>query len=250
MIFKTEGVVLKKNKISDSDVILTIFTRKSGKLKAVAKGARRPKGKLSSASHPFVFGEFVIYKGSNLDRISSAEVYESFYKIREDLQKLSYASYFLELCDSVVVEGVTNNRLLRTLLRSLYLITYKDINLDILKLAFEIKMLLYTGLAPEITKCVNCSNPLELSNFSVEHGGILCRNCSEELNNPGFMINNKILNIMNYLLKKDVEITSKLKMNENYIITIDKILEEYISYHLDKKKYKSLDFLKEIKNID
>lgn len=249
MLFKTEAVVLRKNKISESDVILTLFTRKSGKVRAVAKGGRKPKTKLSPASHPFVFGEFIINKGANLDKISSIDIKETFYKIREDLMKLAYASYIVELCDIVIVEGVTNNRLFDTLIKTLSIITYKQEGYDLAKLGFQLKLLDYSGFRPEVTRCVNCGNQnFQKLRFNIEHGGIICDVCLNDYK-ESIIINYTMMKLIDYILKTDIITVSKLKLNQNLIKSLNKLIDKYIEVHLDKKTFKSLEFLKTLNKI-
>jgi len=244
MLFKTEAVVLRKNKITDADVILTLFTRKYGKIRAVAKGGRKPKTRLSPSSHIFVYGDFIINKGKNLDKVSSVDIKESFYNIREDLTKLAYASYFAELCDAVIVEGVTNNRLFDTLIKGLYLITYRDQGYDLIKIAFQLQLLDFSGFRPEIKKCVNCGGvKFNKINFNIHQGGIICDNCYSRYDDS-MLVNSMIIKVMNYILKTDITTVSKLKLNPSIIKRLERIIDKYIEIHLERKNFKSLEFLR------
>ncbi|MGE5677985.1 MAG: DNA repair protein RecO, partial [Pseudomonadota bacterium] len=84
-ISKTEGIVLRHTNLGEADRILTILTRNNGKVKAIAKGCRKPKSSLLSSSEVFVFSELVMYKGSNFYHISQAMPRQTFYNIRKDL---------------------------------------------------------------------------------------------------------------------------------------------------------------------
>ena len=77
-ISKTEGIVLRYTNLGEADKILTILTRNNGKIKAIAKGCRKPKSSLLSSSEVFVFSEFVLYKGTNFYHISQAVTRETF----------------------------------------------------------------------------------------------------------------------------------------------------------------------------
>ncbi len=250
MIYKTDAVVLRKNKISEADVILTLFSRKLGKIRAVSKGGRKPKSKLSPASHIFVFGEFIVVRGRNLDRISSVDIHESFYKIREDLRKLAYASYFAELCDTVILEGVTNNRLFDTFLKTLSLVTETVEDFELIKLGFQLKLLDYCGLRPELNKCVSCGGlQFKSIRFSTHQGGLICDNCSGIHRFDSVTINGTMLKVMRYILKTDIITISKIKINPAIIVKLNNILDNYIRFHLERKNFKSLEFLNTIKKI-
>ncbi|WP_432409291.1 DNA repair protein RecO [Wukongibacter sp. M2B1] len=250
MIYKTDAVVLRKNKISESDVILTLFSRKLGKIRAVSKGGRRPKSKLSPASHIFVFGEFVLSRGKELDKISSADIHESFYKIREDLSKLAYASYFSELCESVIVEGVTNNRLFDTFLRTLSVTTEDCQDFELIKLGFQLKLLDYSGFRPELNKCVGCgSGSFEKIRFNISQGGLICDNCTARYGANTFLLNETMLKVMKYILQTDIVTISKIKLNTKITNRLNYIIDSYIKFHLERKRFKSLEFLNSLKEI-
>ncbi len=251
MLFKTEAVVLRRNKISEADVILTLFTRKYGKIRAVAKGGRKPKTKLSPASHLFVYGDFIINKGRNLDKISSVDINEAFYKIREDLTKLAYGSYILELCESVIVEGVTNNRLFIDLVNMLHVITNVDNGYNLIKIAFQLHVLKYSGFMPQIRECANCGagpNNFTKLRFNIEQGGLICDKCSLKFSG-GILIDITTLKAINYIANNDIRKILKLKLDAPIINRLEKILDKYIQTHLDKKSFKSLAFLNTLEKI-
>ncbi len=120
-VSKTEGIVLKYTNLGEADKILTILTRNKGKIKAIAKGCRKPKSSLTASSEIFVFSEFVFYKGANLYHVTQAETRETFYNIRNDLLRLSYAVYFAELADTVSDEEIPSERLFILLAKTLLL---------------------------------------------------------------------------------------------------------------------------------
>ncbi len=250
MLFKTEAVVLRKNKISEADVILTLFTRKYGKLRAVAKSGRKPKSRLSSTSHIFTYGEFIINKGKNLDKISSVDLFDSFYNIREDLTRLAYGSYLLELCDSVIVEGITNNRLFNSLLQALHVLTKSDSGYNIVKIAFQVHLLNYIGFMPEIKSCVNCGGTkFSKLRFNIMQGGLICDVCKEEYSG-GIIVDSTTLKVINYMATNEIIKSSKIKLSESIIFRLGKIMDSYVETHLEKRYFKSLDFLRTIeKNL-
>ena len=100
-IIKTQGLVLKYNNLGEADRILTLLTKDKGKIKAYAKGCRRPKSSLTSSCEIFAYSDFILFKGTNFYHVSNGELRESFYDLRKDLVRLSYAVYFAELADTV-----------------------------------------------------------------------------------------------------------------------------------------------------
>ena len=106
-LYKTQAIVIKSINLSESDRLVTFFTKNYGKVKCVAKGARKAKncfwGSLEPMSliHLIYFGK----ETQSLYRLNHADIIESFQSIRDDFAKLYKGVYFLELIDSMILEG-------------------------------------------------------------------------------------------------------------------------------------------------
>lgn len=246
MLIKTAGIVLKNSKFNENDSLLVIFTRKIGKISAVAKGARNPKSTLLSGVQPFCYSDFVLYKGKSLYTVSQCDVKESFYKLREDLDRLTYASYLLELVGAEVNEGYTNNRLFNLLGKTLKIISKSDVELKTVLRAFELKYLFYSGYTPHLNSCVNCNKEQETGwKFSAKEGGILCDEC-HTIDYKAMKISDYTLKLAKYLLFKDIEEVQKLKISNFLNNELSKVLKEYIFVHINKKSFKSLDIIEKL----
>ncbi|TCO80031.1 DNA repair protein RecO [Marinisporobacter balticus] len=247
MLLKTDAVVLKQSKFGEGHAVLTLFSKKTGKLQAVNKGYKKSGGKYSVGTQPFCYGEFVLFKGSGLYQISQVDLKDSFYKLRENVIKLTYASYILELTERMVTEGQTNNRLFYTLLQFLHIFSNFHKEYETLIKAYELKLLMYSGYKPEMNNCVHCGNNYkEKIKFSVNEGGILCESCFRE-DSYAMQISKVTINVMKFLMDTDLEQISKLKIKPNVLKELNKIVKEYIYTYIDKKQFKSLQFLESIK---
>lgn len=241
MFIVTEGIVLKRVKVSDYDKILTVYTRKAGKMSIAVKGSQNPKSKLSSGAHPFVYGEFSISKGGRMSSASSIDVKNAFYHLREDLDQLTVASYFLELIHIVTVENIINNSLFNLLLDFLTVTEQtKDINtLHLLKITFELKLLSLIGLSPELEHCVNCGTVVEHPKFSVAEGGVICKNCFNQYPDD-YKIGEVIQQLMLFLRHQDMDKILDITIDDVLVKKIDFVLNEFLRFHLERKGFKSL----------
>jgi len=118
MYFETEGIVLKRRKITDSDVFMTLFTVKLGKIQVFVKGGNYPKNALSKGTHPFTVADYSL-RGSQKYTLAQVEIKNSFYHFREDLRTLSYGSYFVDFVDKSLKEDEHNHGLYTLLLEAL-----------------------------------------------------------------------------------------------------------------------------------
>ena len=99
-MLRTEGIVLKEMRYKDTSKILSIYTKKYGKITAMARGAYRPKSKIIANTQLFSYNEYQLYKGRNFYYINQADIIDSFYDIRERIERVVYGQYMLELIEN------------------------------------------------------------------------------------------------------------------------------------------------------
>ena len=246
-ITKTQGIVLKYTNLGEADKILTILTRNKGKIKAVAKGCRKPKSSLLASSELFAFSEFVLYKGANLYQISQADTRETFYNLRNDLLKLSYAVFFVEMADAVSEEELSSERLFLLLAKTLYYLAEGEIPIGIINEAYQLKLMDISGYRPSLQRCVHCGkNEVKEYKFDIETGGVICSEC-EKFGKNVIRISPGTLETIRILLNTEISRLNTLKIDNTIFNEIDKLVKRFVEAHLDKR-FKSLDFLNEIKN--
>ena len=177
---KTKGIILAENNMDDFDKMLTMLTPGMGKISCAAKGARRPKSLLLGGTQFLCFGEYVLYKGGDTYNINSCEPIEVFYNIRTDLDKLKYAVHITKIINDLVQENQNCYRILQLFLNTLYVISEKDKNLDLVLSIFKIKLLSIIGYMPNVQYCSNCKTKENIDSFSFKQDGFLCRDCSKQ----------------------------------------------------------------------
>lgn len=177
---KTKGIILAENNMDDFDKMLTMLTPGMGKISCAAKGARRPKSLLLGGTQFLCFGEYVLYKGGEVYNINSCEPIEVFYNIRTDLDKLKYAVYITKIINDVVQENQNCYRILQLFLNTLYVISEKEKNLDLVLAIFKMKLISIIGYMPNVRACSNCKGTENIDSFSFKQNGFLCKECSKQ----------------------------------------------------------------------
>ncbi|WP_250674185.1 DNA repair protein RecO [Paraclostridium ghonii] len=248
IIVNTQGIVLRSARYKESDLILTIFTRKLGKISAIAKGAKRNKSSLLSSSQVFSYSNFTLKNQGNMYRVSQSEIIKNFYNIAYDIEAFSYATYITSLVDGSIYENQTNNRLFVLLAQTLYLYTQNEVDKEYVTRAFELKFLDYIGFKPIVNKCVNCNTTnLKSSVFNVDEGGILCEKCKKN-HVYNFKIDSTTIKLMDYIFRNDILTCSKAKVSKYLVNELTKILRVYIQVYVDNANIKSLHLLQGIEN--
>lgn len=113
--YKTQGIIIKRINFGEADRILTIFTKRYGKIKAIAKGVRRITSRRGGNLEVFNLVTVFLTEGRNFEIVTEAEVVKSFLNLRKNLKKVGLAYYFCELVESLCPEKQENERVFELL---------------------------------------------------------------------------------------------------------------------------------------
>ncbi len=110
-LYTTHAIVIRCLPYGESDKIVTFFTKNFGKLKAIAKGARRSKKRFQNALELFTYVRLIFFdrEGMGMVRAEGCDILNSFPNIREDLKKIIYGNYLLELVNEMAMEREENS---------------------------------------------------------------------------------------------------------------------------------------------
>lgn len=178
-LYRDEGIVLRAQKLGEADRIITLLTRDSGKVRAVAKGVRRTSSRFGSRLEPFMFVELQLHAGRNLDIVTQAETISPFsQKISADYTLYTAGAVMLETADRLVdaekEPSVQQFWLLTGGLRSLAnRVHAPELILD----SYLLRALAVAGWAPSFSECSRCGAPGPHRAFAVAQGGAVCGNC-------------------------------------------------------------------------
>ena len=121
-VYKIEGIILKRIRFGEADLLLTVFTPHHGKCRLLAKGARKITSKKGGSLELFNLIKANVAKGRNLDLITEVEAIETFKIWKKNLKKVARAYQFCEIVDKLSAEGAPSQvtfELLKNILGSL-----------------------------------------------------------------------------------------------------------------------------------
>jgi len=243
-IYKTEAIVLRQNSLGEADRIVTLYTPLNGKVRAVARGVRRPKSKLSGHLELLNRVKVSLARGRNLDIVSEAEVVKGYRQIRSDLNRITKAIYMAELVDNFSVENAPNQPLFDLALEFMEWLS-GDANSDILLRYFEARLLDVTGYKPEIVQCVECRTLLAETDhlFAAGSGGVLCSECKTQAIGTLLPITVNAMKILRFFLKQRAyNGVHRLTVKSQFITELERLHGVYIRYLLEKD-LKSSEFM-------
>ncbi len=233
--YRCEGLTLRKAAIGEADLVVTVFTAEHGKLRAVAKGARRSSSKMVGHLEPLTLVRLSLARGRELEIITQAQVMDGFSVLKEDLSSMTRGLYVAELLDGFGPEDSPSPDLFRlaaNVLRGLPQAKDPDVPLRY----FEFHLLRLTGVLPELYQCVECGSEIapEAHRFSVNLGGVLCPACSpaEALVRPLSLRAMKVLRLMH---RGSLAETAALTLNPLLTSELKSVLSHTVRYWLGKE---------------
>lgn len=238
-----EGIILSETNYSESSKILNVLTKEYGLIGIMSKGCRNVKSKLRGVSRKLVYGTFhVYYKENGLSTLISVDVIQSFSKTMMDLEKISYASFLLDLSLQIVRQSEDD---FFELLRDVLLKIEEGFNPLVLTNIFELKMLDYLGVRPSIDCCSICGSDRSIVTISVHRGGYVCRNC---FTNEGFVLEKTIKMIRMYYYV-EVKNISKLEVSSEVSREVNQFLDDYYERYTGLY-LKSKEFIKKVNMLE
>jgi DNA repair protein RecO (recombination protein O) len=178
-LYRDTGVVLRVHKLGEADRIVTLITRRHGKVRAVAKGVRRTKSRFGARLEPFCHVDVQFYTGRTLDVVTQVETVDAFgIGLVNDYSRYTTGCAVLETADRLAVEeGEPALKLYLLVAGALRALAGRQRDPSLVLDAFLLRAMAYAGWAPAITECARCAQPGPHRAFSVPAGGAVCPRC-------------------------------------------------------------------------
>ena len=175
-LYRDNAIVLRTWKLGESDRIVSLMTQANGKVRCVAKGARKTRSRFGARVQPTNHLQVQLYRGKGeLNTLTQTETIDTFPVLHEDLELFARASSMLEAVEVVSLDREPNAALYTMLARALHTITETDSHLVVA--GFFLKLLSLEGFAPVLDTCVLCESATDLTHFSIVDGGASCGSC-------------------------------------------------------------------------
>ena len=241
--YTTTGIVLRQYPLGEADRIVVMLTPDRGKVRAVAKGVRRPKGKLRGHLDLTHVVDFSAAHGRNLDVVTEAMIVDDHPAARSDLARLSQAMYVCELADLFTEEGSPSRRLYD--LATATLSALEDApDLWLLIRWFEQRLLDVTGFRPQLELCVECGDELLPANHVLDlaAGGALCPKCRSLGYGRKVAVSESAMRVLRHLRRaRDVASVGTPKLPDRVRDEVERIQSRYIGAIVERD-VKSAEF--------
>ena len=243
-IYRDDGIVLRTQKLGEADRIVTVLARKTGRIRAVAKGVRRTKSRFGGRLEPFTHVDLLLYTGRSLDVITQAETLRSYGdSLSGDYPRYTTGIAMLETAERfTVVEKEPALRQFLLLVGGLRTLVDGGHEPRLVLDAFLLRSLAVAGYAPALEECAICGSREDTGppartaagrtaarrTFGVAAGGVVCRSCWA----PGSAsASAPTIDLMSALLRGDWDLADS--SDRRYRVECSGLVAAYVQWHLE-----------------
>ena len=243
-LHSTPAIVLRSINLSENDKLITFMTEYFGKVKCVAKSARKLKNRFGAALESMSHINLIFFGRQNqtLYNLNHSDIIHSFQSVRENFRKVFMGIYFTEAVEAMASEGHREAGLFYLLLDSLKALKEQE-ELETLCRLFEIRLLCLAGYTPQLDHCVVCkSEPnTEWIGFSYHRNSIVCEACAKR-NKLETRFKSGILQYLKKMITMDIKLSERLKFPRGADKEIERIIHRMILSHT-RRELKSYPFI-------
>ena len=236
---KTKAIVLKETQLREADKILVCLSSDLGRITVSARGVRTHKSKNIAAASFLAYSDMLLYHSREMYALSQSSLIDSFFDIRKDITRLTYASYFADILLDSMQENEEAGNVMKLFLNILHYLAKPGTDPVYLASLFEIRLLNEIGYTfdPEI-RCAVCGNE-KISGISILKGAFVCGKCMKA---GSIQISFQTAGIIKTMIISSLKQALELRPDSHDTERIKNISSRYLTACLDKR-YTKLDFL-------
>jgi len=228
---RTRGVILRSQKWGDADRIVTVYSPNLGKIRGVARGARRMKTRFGGVLEPFGLVDLTLFQKTPeaLGQISQIDLVMNFASIREDLTVMTAAARMVRMVEAITVDRDPNHEMFSALVHGLESLS-PAADVALITLLFQIHVLGHTGFRPHFDCCTECRKPANqgmLQWFSPRLGGMVCEECGQRGVGPVLFLSKGSVAFIEQARRLSLPCLSRLKAIGSVRIEVETAMEAY-----------------------
>ena len=241
-----DAVVLRHSDWGEADRLLSIYTRQAGKLRAVAKGARKMRSRKAGHLEPFTHVRLLLARGRDFWIVTQAETIDAYPALREDLMRTGYAAYLVELIDRFTYEEGETSGLFSLLVESLARVEIMPDPFISVRY-YELRLLDLVGFRPDLFHCVSCEKEIQPEDqfFDALKGGVICPDCIGRTPTAR-AVSREALRFIRHMQRSGFNEAARADPPAAVRSEMDSLLNYYLTYLLERK-LNSPHFLDEIR---
>ncbi|MBP1702201.1 MAG: recO [Chloroflexi bacterium] len=247
--FRVEAVVLRHSDWGEADRLLVLYTLEMGKLRALAKGARKPRSRKAGHLEPYTRVSLQLARGRDIPIVSQAETLDPYLRLREELLLSTYASYVVELLDRFTYEEGENRSIYRLLADTLSRLCTQS-SPELAVRYYEIRLLDLLGFRPQLFQCSSCGAEIQPQDqfFSAALGGVLCPQCGRDTAGA-LPVSMPALKYLRHFQRSSFSEAARVTLSAGINREMEALMQHYLTYLLERG-LNTPAFLRRVRRID
>ncbi len=178
-LYRDEAIVLRTHKLGEADRIVTLLTRRHGRVRAVARGVRKTSSRIGARLEPFTHVDVQLYEGKNLDNVTQVEAIDSYgAQLSGDYGRWTTAMAMVETAERLTpVEREPAIQKYVLILSGLRALVSESHDSPLILDSYLLRSLSIAGWSPSFDECARCGTAGPHRAFSVQGGGMVCGDC-------------------------------------------------------------------------
>ncbi len=245
---RTEAIVMRQQEFREADRILTVLTPDYGKLKLLAKGIRRLHSRKAGHLDLYNRVDLLLARGREWHIVTQVDTLETYHCLRDDLLRVSFAGYYVELLERFTIENDANPEQYALLVSAMRWNCDTD-NPMLMAHYFELQLLNQVGFRPELSYCVVSGEPIAAEDqfFDPLAGGVV-RPQYGATQVGAFPISLQALKVIRFLQRSTYEQIEQLTLRKPVAREVEQVMTKYIAALLERR-LKSADFLHRVRHM-
>jgi len=245
-VYRTTGIVLSRFDLGEADRVLVILSPEHGKIRAIAKGVRRPGSRIGGSVEPFAELEIALARGRTFEVVSQVQVTHAWLAFRDRLESAATAWYLAELAERAVEDQEGAAPVYAILRRAFGLLDDGMLPGRVARWA-ETQLADVLGMRPEVERCAECDRMLTEEDgfrWAPSAGGVVC---ATHPSPPGSApLSLPALKLLRAYRRLDVEAIAGLRLPAAVEAEVEEAMRRFLRAALEREA-RSLAFLDEVR---
>jgi DNA repair protein RecO (recombination protein O) len=231
---RTEAVVLRHSDWGEADRLLWLYSRELGKVRAIGKGLRKPRSRKAGHLEPFTRVVLQMARGRDLWIVTQVDTIDAYLPVKEELFRMSYASYVVELLDKFTYEEGENPSLYRLLTDTLARLSRESDPFLSLRY-YEVRLLDLLGFRPQLFQCSVCGKEITAQDqyFSASQGGAVCPICGVRTTGT-LPIKMESLKYLRHFQRSSYSEAGRARPSPEVKHELENLVQHYLTYLLER----------------
>ncbi|OGP50464.1 MAG: DNA repair protein RecO [Deltaproteobacteria bacterium RBG_13_43_22] len=232
-----EAIILQVQLYGEADLIIDFFSSQSGRMRGMAKGAKKSKKRFVHCLEPLNWVRLHLFEKQNVSlvRIDQGELIDPFPGIRKDFKKWGQAGFFCEMIKELFGVGDPNPAVFELIRESLKVLEQEKRDQEVFSI-YQIRLFKLAGYAFHLTSCLSCGKKAEeIQNpiFSPVRGGVICPSCHKGEN--GIRLSPGAVRSIHQSMHMSLPQVFRIRFTREIRGEIEGLLKSFSSYIIGKE---------------